>query len=326
VSARGAAAGSEHVEAFLEMMSAERGAAENTLASYRRDLDDYARFLNGRGATFLGAGVDVVRAYLDDLDARGFAARSAARRLSALRQFHRFLVSEGARDEDPTGVIGGPKRRASLPKVLSEEEVTQLLERAREAAGAAETDGERLRALRLHALVELLYASGLRVSELVSLKAAALRKDVRYLTVRGKGGHERIVPLTDAARVAVAEYRNAADAAGHGVSPWLFPSFGESGHLTRQAFARDLKDLASACGIKVAKVSPHVLRHAFASHLLQNGADLRVVQQLLGHADISTTQIYTHVLEERLRALVAEHHPLALPPQNARRKRATDSA
>jgi integrase/recombinase XerD len=309
------AAGAHHVEAFLEMMSAERGAAENTLASYRRDLDDYAGFLVKRSATFASASEEKVRAYLEDLEMRGFAARSAARRLSALRQFHRFLVSEGVREDDPTGVIGGPKRRASLPKVLSESEVTLLLERAHEAADEAESDGERLRALRLHALVEVLYASGLRVSELVSLKAAAMRKDVACLTIRGKGGHERIVPLTDAARVAVAAYRKAAEGAGQGASPWLFPSFGESGHLTRQAFARDLKDLAAGCGIAATKVSPHVLRHAFASHLLQNGADLRVVQQLLGHADISTTQIYTHVLDERLKALVAEHHPLAAPPR-----------
>ncbi len=306
------ASGGHHVEAFLEMMSAERGAALNTLASYRRDLEDYGRFLARRGTGFERAGVEAVRAYLDDLDTRGFAATSAARRLSALRQMHRFLVSEGLRGDDPTGVIDGPRKPARLPTVLAEAAVTRLLDRAREEASSATgSDAERLRALRLFALVEMLYATGLRVSELVSLKAAAMRKDVRYLTVRGKGGHERIVPLTEKAREAVAAYRGAVTAAGAGESPWLFPSFGDSGHLTRQAFARDLKDLAARSGIAAAKVSPHVLRHAFASHLLQNGADLRVVQQLLGHADISTTQIYTHVLEERLRTLVVEHHPLA---------------
>jgi integrase/recombinase XerD len=252
----------------------------------------------------------LVRRYLSDLDVRGFAATSAARRLSALRQFHRFLVSENVRGDDPTGIIDGPRRPARLPSVLTEEQVTRLLERACEETKAADSDASRLRALRLHALVEMLYATGLRVSELVSLKAAVLRRDQRMFTVRGKGGHERAVPLTEKARAAVATYM-AARKEAHIDSPWLFPSFGDSGHLTRQAFARDLKDLASRTGIPTARISPHVVRHAFASHLLQNGADLRVVQQLLGHADISTTQIYTHVLEERLRTLVVEHHPLA---------------
>ena len=306
-----AAAGGHHIEAFLEMMSAERGAAPNTLASYRRDLEDYARFLARHGSGFGRAGVEAVRAYLNDLDLRGFAATSAARRLSALRQFHRFLVSEGARADDPTGIIEGPRRPARLPSVLSEEQVTRLLERAEEEAQGEGSEAARLRALRLHALVEMLYATGLRVSELVSLKAAVMRRDQRMFTVRGKGGHERIVPLTEKARQAVSAYLSARVAKGGADSPWLFPSSGDSGHLTRQAFARDLKDLAARAGIPAARISPHIVRHAFASHLLQNGADLRVVQQLLGHADISTTQIYTHVLEERLRTLVTEHHPLA---------------
>ena len=307
----GAAAGGHHIEAFLEMMSAERGAALNTLVSYRRDLEDYGGFLARRGSGFESASVEAVRAYLNDLDVRGFAATSAGRRLSALRQLHRFLVSEGVRDDDPTGIIEGPRRPARLPSVLSESQVTLLLDRAREEAEGGGSDAAWLRALRLHALVEMLYATGLRVSELVSLKAAVLGKDARMFTVRGKGGHERIVPLTDKARAAVAAHLAARAASKVGDSPWLFPSFGDSGHLTRQAFARDLKELAARTGIPAAKISPHVVRHAFASHLLQNGADLRVVQQLLGHADISTTQIYTHVLEERLRALVVEHHPLA---------------
>ncbi len=306
-----AAAGGHHIEAFLEMMSAERGAALNTLASYRRDLEDYGRFLSAHGSGFARAGAEQVRAYLADLDLRGFAATSAARRLSALRQLHRFLVSEGVRGDDPTGIIEGPRRPARLPSVLSEDEVTRLIERAGEETHGEGSEAAHLRALRLHALVEMLYATGLRVSELVSLKAAVMRRDQRMFTVRGKGGHERIVPLTDKARDAVANYLAARAASGVAGSPWLFPSFGDSGHLTRQAFARDLKDLAVRVGIPAAKISPHVVRHAFASHLLQHGADLRVVQQLLGHADISTTQIYTHVLEERLRTLVSEHHPLA---------------
>jgi integrase/recombinase XerD len=304
--------GSHHVEAFLEMMSAERGAAANTLAAYRRDLDDYLAYLAKRGIALERAGPETVRGYLVHLDVIGLAARSAARRLSAVRQFHRFLFSEGVRGDDPTGTVEGPRQPARLPKVMSEADVDRLIGAAR---AAAEREGlaplARARAMRLNALLELLYATGLRVSELVGLKATAIRGEARFFRVKGKGGHERIVPLTEAARAATAAYLAARAQAGGAESPWLFPSFGDSGHLTRQHFARDLKALAAAAGIPAAKVSPHVLRHAFASHLLQNGADLRVVQELLGHADISTTQIYTHVLEERLRALVAEHHPLA---------------
>ena len=303
-----AAAGSHHVEAFLEMMSAERGAAKNTLAAYQRDLEDYGRFVG----SFERAKTGDIRAYLINLDGRGFAAPSVARRLSAIRQFHRFLFSESIREDDPTGTVDGPRKPARLPKVLSEQDVDRLIETAASLAGR---DGlsptEAVRTQRLHALVELLYATGLRVSELVGLKASVVRGDARFFVIRGKGGHERIVPLSDKARDATAAYLAARKADGAGDSPWLFPAFSESGHLTRQAFARDLKGLAAAAGISATKVSPHVLRHAFASHLLQNGADLRVVQQLLGHADISTTQIYTHVLEERLRALVVAHHPLA---------------
>jgi integrase/recombinase XerD len=311
-SQRRAIPGGHHVEAFLEMMSAERGAAANTLSSYRRDLDDYRGFLARRGLGLERAGAEAIRAYLGDLDHRGFAAASAARRLSAIRQIHRFLVSEGVRNDDPTGIIDGPRRPLRLPAVLGEAEVERLIDAAQEEANREDLPAAaRLRALRTHALMEILYATGLRVSELVALPAAAARREVRFLTVRGKGGHERIVPLTDKAREATAAYLAARTQAAFADSPWLFPSTGKTGHLTRQAFARDLKGLAGLAGIAAAKVSPHVLRHAFASHLLQHGADLRVVQQLLGHADISTTQIYTHVLQERLRTLVAEHHPLA---------------
>ena len=304
--------GGHHVEAFLEMMNAERGAAANTLLSYRRDLADFGTFLARRHSDFVSASNATVRAYLVDLDERGFAARSAARRLSAIRQFHRFLFNEGVRGDDPTGTIDGPRRQARLPKVLSEGEVDRLIETARQAVDEpALRRLARVRAARMHALIEMLYATGLRVSELVALPMSAVARQARYFTIRGKGGRERIVPLSDKARAATAAYLLLRDEAGAFDSNWLFPSFGEAGHLTRQAFARDLKALAVAAGIPITKVSPHVLRHAFASHLLQNGADLRVVQQLLGHADISTTQIYTHVLEERLKALVLEHHPLA---------------
>jgi integrase/recombinase XerD len=236
-----------------------------------------------------------------------------ARRLSAIRQLYRFLYSEGHRGDDPAAVIEGPKRGRSLPKVLSVKQVDDLLAQAREAM-KAEAKSERLRAARLVCLLEVLYATGLRVSELVSLPEAAARRDQRMLVIRGKGGRERLVPLNDAAKRAMTDYLTLRTEAKLDKSKWLFPSFGESGHLSRQHFARELKTLAAATGLKTSQVSPHVLRHAFASHLLQNGADLRVVQTLLGHADISTTQIYTHVLEERLKSLVRDLHPLAEEP------------
>ena len=304
--------GGRHVEAFLEMMSAERGASANTLASYRRDLADYAAHAARRGADLVDIGPMDIRAYLDALAKRGMSAATAARRLSAIRQFHKFLLHDGVRGDDPTGVVEGPKKGRALPKILSEADVDRLLALARERTLRQSRPGARLAALRLHALLEVLYATGLRVSELVGLPVSAARGERRALTVRGKGGRERMVPLTPAAGAAMAAYLAAAKEAGRDHrGPWLFPAAGDSGHLTRQAFARDLKGLAAEAGIATARISPHVLRHAFASHLLQNGADLRVVQQLLGHADISTTQIYTHVLEDRLRRLVAEHHPLA---------------
>ena len=303
--------GGHLIEAFLEMLAAERGASDNTLDGYRRDLEDFADFARGRGRTVEAATSEDIERYLASLAGRGYAASSQSRRLSALRQFHRFLYAEGLRGDDPTGTVDSPKKQRPLPKILSVEEVDRLIEAARFNAGLSGTEAERLRAMRLYALLEVLYATGLRVSELVSLPASAVRRDEPYLIIRGKGGRERVVPLGEAARRAMADYaalRRALDKAAE--SPWLFPSFGASGHFTRQAFGRDLKGLGTALGIRAERISPHVLRHAFASHLLQNGADLRAVQQLLGHADISTTQIYTHVLEERLKRLVVEHHPL----------------
>ncbi|MCY1706522.1 site-specific tyrosine recombinase XerD [Pannonibacter sp. SL95] len=304
-------AGDSGIETFLEMLAAERGAALNTLESYRRDLEDFAEFL---GSTRVSdADQDDVSAYLSDLTARGFAASSQARRLSALRQFFKFLFAEGRRKDEPTRILSAPKKRQALPKVLSVAEVDRLIEAARfDAVQVHETPGRQLRASRLYTLLEVLYASGLRVSELVALPVRAALRDARLIEIRGKGGKERLVPLSPRAQEAMRAYvalRKAEDAFAE--SPWLFPSYSESGHFTRQAFARDLKALAVGVGLQADQVSPHVLRHAFASHLLQNGADLRVVQQLLGHADISTTQIYTHVLDERLRDLVETHHPLA---------------
>jgi integrase/recombinase XerD len=300
------------VELFLDMLAAERGAGENTLSAYGRDLADLAAHLPA-GRTVGNASTDDLRAYLGGLTRRGFAATSMARRLSAIRQLYRFLYAEGLRKDDPAGVLEGPKRGRGLPKILSVSEVEKLLTHAHAAAADPEKKIlERLRAARLACLLEVLYATGLRVSELVALPASAARRDQRLLLVRGKGDKERLVPLNDAAKQAMSAYLALlAEADPEQKTKWLFPSFGESGHLTRQHVARDLKGLAAATGIRAERVSPHVLRHAFASHLLQNGADLRVVQTLLGHADISTTQIYTHVLEERLKSLVRDLHPLA---------------
>jgi integrase/recombinase XerD len=233
-----------------------------------------------------------------------------ARRLSAIRQLYRFLYSEGRRGDDPAAVLEGPKRGRALPKVLSVKQVDDLLAQARRGM-AAEAKADRLRAARLACLLEVLYATGLRVSELVALPESAARRDQHMLVIRGKGGRERLVPLNDSAKRAMNDYLALRAEMKLDKSKWLFPSFGESGHLSRQHFARELKALAAAAGLKASQVSPHVLRHAFASHLLQNGADLRVVQTLLGHADISTTQIYTHVLEERLKSLVRDLHPLS---------------
>jgi integrase/recombinase XerD len=295
------------IEAFLEMMSAERGAAKNTIEAYRRDLSDYAGFLASKGKSAETAGREQVVAYLGSLDEQGLAASSAARRLSALRQFHKFLCADQIRPDDPTRIVGSPRARRPLPHVLSVAEVDRLLVTAETEANADGSDAKREAALRLYVLLELLYATGMRVSELVSLRRAAVMRDASFLTITGKGNKERIVPVNDRARDAVKAWLALLDAPG----PWLFPANGEDGYLSRQVFARDLKSLAGRAGIASARVAPHVLRHAFASHLLQGGADLRVVQTLLGHADISTTQIYTHVLDEKLRTLVEQHHPMA---------------
>ncbi len=294
------------IESFLEMIAVERSAAANTLSAYRRDLEDAAAFMGKRGG-LAGAAAGDVRAYLDAVVAEGLAATSQARRLSALRQFYRFLYAENIRTDDPTGTVDSPRKRPVLPKTLGTADVTRLLDRA-----AFEAGDNSAQTVRMLALVETLYATGLRVSELVSLPASVASRDERFFIVRGKGNKERMVPLSAKAREAMRRWLalRAVNPA-FSESTYLFPASGEGMVLSRQVFARDLKGLAARAGIRAADISPHVLRHAFASHLLQNGADLRVVQELLGHADISTTQIYTHVLEERLVRLVAEHHPLA---------------
>ncbi len=289
------------VEDFLAMMVAERGAAENTVESYRRDLDDAAAFMG----ELAGVNQEALTRYLRGLTKRGMTPRTVARRLSCLRQYFGFLVDEGLRADDPTATIDAPKLGRTLPRALNEEEVNRLLGAARHRTGP--------QGLRLRALVELLYATGLRVSELVGLSMSACSGDARLLLVRGKGGKERFVPIGEAAGEALSAYLDIRERIflRSKTSPWMFPSRGNGGHLTRHRFAQMLKELAVEAGLDPGTVSPHVLRHAFATHLLANGANLRSVQLMLGHADISTTQIYTHILDERLKALVHEHHPLA---------------
>jgi len=304
----------ELVNRFIEMLSAEKGAADNTRAAYARDLDDFVTFLATRRQKALPEAAPAdISAYLRAAAESGLAPASRARRLSAIRQLFKFLAAEGIVAEDPANRLAGPKRGRPLPRTLSAAEVDRLIETARTRIEPAR-GRERVRALRLHALIEMLYATGMRVTELVTLPRSVLRGDGRVLFIKGMGGRERMVPLNGAAQAALHRYLNVGFE--DGVAPmlatkWLFASRGAEGHLTRQRLGQELKELATEAGLDASRVSPHVLRHAFASHLLDRGADLRSVQQLLGHADISTTQIYTHVLEERLKQLVFEHHPLA---------------
>jgi len=287
------------------MLSAERGAAAPTLMAYRNDVLDLGGFLGTTGTALEKAEAGQLHAYLASPPLRRLAPRSLARRLSALRQFYKFLVIDGVRDDDPTAGLDSPRLGRALPKILSEAEIVQLIDAAAARPGEEGT--------RLRCLLELFYATGLRVSELVTLPLAAAQRDPRFVTVRGKGGKERVVPLSGPARASLAAYLASRDAFLPGARPsrWLFPSTAGQGHLTRQRCGQLLKELAVAAGLDPARLSPHVLRHAFASHLLDHGADLRSVQQMLGHADIATTQIYTHVLPDRLKRLVETAHPLA---------------
>jgi integrase/recombinase XerD len=292
------------IDAFLEMMAVERAAARNTLTAYEKDLADARLFLAGRG-DLDGASTEAVEAYFADLGARGLSPATAARRRSALRQFYRFVLGEGWRQDDPSRRVEAPKAGRPLPKVLSRDAVERLI-----AAAAAKDGGQ---GLRLACMIELLYASGLRISELLNLPLAALARDPAFLMVKGKGGKERLAPLNDAARTAVKAYLEARPQflpKGVKDSPWLFPSRGKSGKLTARRVSQLLEDAAIAAGIDRETVSPHVLRHAFATHLLEGGADLRVIQTLLGHADIATTQIYTHVAGDHLAQVVKSKHPL----------------
>ncbi|MFZ5782633.1 MAG: site-specific tyrosine recombinase XerD [Pseudomonadota bacterium] len=294
---------SREAESFIEMLSAERGASRNTLAAYSTDLRDLEAFLARRGSGPADVTSEALRAYLKSLDYVGMTSRTVARRLSVIRQFFRFLVAEGLRPDDPASTLDSPRLGRPLPKVLTREEVDRLIEASRAAGDLG----------RMATLLEILYATGLRVSELVTLPLAAVDRDPTVLAVRGKGDKERLVPLSDPARAAIATWLRvrAAHLGDDEKSRYLFPSRGRTGHLTRQRFAQLLKEAALRAGIDPARISPHVLRHAFASHLLEGGADLRSVQLMLGHADIATTQIYTHVLDQKLRSLVQEKHPLA---------------
>ncbi|KLN59457.1 recombinase XerD [Kiloniella spongiae] len=304
---------SSRIPIFLEMMSAERGASQNTLESYARDLERFEDFLSGGRKELTDVEASDIRNYLADLTTEGLSARTQARHLSSLKQFYLFLMEEGIRQDNPIAEISSPRMAQSLPKFLSVEDTDALLKAAQENS----TD----EGLRLCALIELLYATGMRVSELVSLKVSQTQRDPRILTVMGKGNKERLVPLSPQAREALDRYllvrnnflpnleRDKTKDAG-----WVFPSRGKSGYLTRHRVGQLLKELAIQGGVMPSKVSPHVLRHAFATHLLENGADLRSVQKMLGHSDISTTQIYTHVLQERLQKFVFEKHPLSPKP------------
>lgn len=303
----GAAPSSRLIAGFLEAMRAERGAADNTISAYARDLGDYAAHAAARGVALEDAGRDMIESWLAALADLGLAPATRSRRLSAVRQFHRFLYEDGLRADDPAARLSGPRKARRLPKTLTGGQVDALL-------GAARAKGD----LRLICLMEMLYATGMRASELVALPVAAVRGDPRMALVKGKGGKERMTPLSPRARAAVADWLAARDAAdterrgkGGAPSPFLFPSSSKSGHLTRVRFFQLVKALAAEAGIDPAAVSPHTVRHAFATHLLANGADLRSIQQLLGHADVSTTEIYTHVQEERLKALVLKKHPLS---------------
>ena len=300
------------IEAFLESIASERAAAANTLRAYGRDLEDLSEFLMTQKTTPIDADAQTIEAYFEDLSRRGLSAATASRRRAAVRQFYRFVLAEDWRKDDPSRRVEAPKKGRPLPKLVSRDEMVALI------AAATARKGHPEDAARIVCALEVLYASGLRISELLALPLAAVARDPAFLIVKGKGGKERLAPLNQSARTALKAYlalRPLHLPKGVKDSPWLFPSRGgtgvEKGRLTRRRFAQLLDETALAAGLDPAKVSPHVLRHAFATHLLEGGADLRAVQTLLGHSDISTTEIYTHVAQDRLKAVIDEKHPLS---------------
>ncbi|MDC0349281.1 site-specific tyrosine recombinase XerD [Alphaproteobacteria bacterium] len=299
-----------YIDQFIEMLAAERGSAKNTLESYRRDLEDCSLFLKNNNIEIERSEADTLRLYLGSLHDRGMKASSISRCLSALKQFFQFLITEEICQEDPTSLLARPKKEKPLPKIITEEEITRLLKSAAQDSSA---EGDRL-----EALLEILYAAGLRVSELISLEHDSILREEEVLIIRGKGGKERMVPLSSYALKALQKYLKVRHdfIPSKGMSRWLFPSYGKSGHLTRQRFGQLLKGLAVEAGIDPEKISPHVIRHAFATHLLNGGADLMSVQNMLGHADISTTQIYTHVMHKKLQEVIQQCHPLSQKEKN----------
>ena len=299
-----------HLDRFLEMMSAERGAAKNSISAYRRDLEDYGSHLGQKSRAVADTTPQDVRDYLTELDTAGMAASTTARRLSTIKQFHIFLQSEGLSQDNPTRIIQGPRQKPALPKTLLISDTEKLLSAAADNLNGKEASAL-FKALRLQCLAELLAATGLRVSELIGLKYAAVMAERDVLVITGKGGRQRMVPVSARVQVIMQRYMATLKNETEATPVWLFPSHGAGGALTRQHFALQLKDLARAAGLRAEKISPHVLRHGFASNLLNHGADLRAVQQMLGHADISTTQIYTHIQPERLSAAVENYHPLS---------------
>ena len=292
------------IAAFLSSLAAERGAAKNTLDAYRRDLADYELTLRGYELSTANAQRNDVESYMAGLSAQGLAATTRARRLSAIKQLHAFMYAEGWRDGDPAAPVRGPARPRRLPKTLSTDDVSRLIEVAHQ--------GEGLASARRACLIEVLYATGLRVTELVSLPVAQMRRNPQMIRVKGKGDKERLAPLSDRAREATSAYLPLRDATKDKDSLYLFPSRGKLGHLTRERFYQIIREVAVHAGLDPSGISPHTMRHAFATHMLANGADLRVIQTLLGHADITTTEIYTHVMDDQLRDLVLENHPLAV--------------
>lgn len=296
---------------FLDMLVAEKDASQNTVAAYRSDLEDYGEYIGVHFSTFLDVQPQLIRDYIGDLADKGFKPSSTGRKLSAIKQFHKFLYADGKRPNDPSTTLEGPKRGRSLPKILSIKEVDTLLESVKsKALDTSQPFHDQLLFARLNALLELIYATGMRVSELISLPRTAANTKNDSLVIVGKGRKERLVPLTGKAKIAMEKYVELSGKIKKNDGTYLFPANTKTGYLARQVFARDLKQAANMAGILPSRISPHVLRHAFASHLLQNGADLRIVQLLLGHADIATTQIYTHVLDERTKAMVRDLHPL----------------